>query len=241
MARASTYRLLVVVVAICAPVIGCGRKPEGAPKAEAPAKVAQTPKETRLNTIELTEEAEKRLGLQTAPVVERAFSRQRSYAGEVTLPASALLTISAPVSGTLKISKGQDLPQVGSPVRKGDTLFTLVPHVLTQGETVSLYVAQLQLKKTQVDAESQVSQAKVQLEAARIEFERNHRLVSQGANPKKDEDDAQAKLELAQKVYDASLDLKKLVDGMKLDKSDGLIKPLPMPSPRDGLLRATFA
>jgi multidrug efflux pump subunit AcrA (membrane-fusion protein) len=221
---------------------GCGRKPAGAAKPEAPAKVANPPKETKLNTIELTEEAEKRLGLQTAKVEERAFVRQRPYAGEVTLPASALLMVSAPVGGTLKVTKGQeDIPQVGSTVRQGQVLFTLVPHVLTQAETSSLAVAQLTLKTAQVNAHSQVLQAKVQLEAAQVVFDRFHKLVSEAAEAKDKEEDAKAKLDLAQSAYDAALDLKKLVDGMKLEKSEGMIKPLAIPSPRQGILRATFA
>jgi RND family efflux transporter MFP subunit len=231
--------ILLLATSILA--VGCGRKPQGASKPEAPAKVANPPKETQLNTIELTQDAEKKLGLQTAAVEERAFARQRPYAGEVTLPGSALLTVSAPVSGTLKAEKGQDLPQVGAAVRRGQVLFTLVPHALTQADMASLALAQLQLKKAQIDAMTQVDQALVQLKNAKIDFDRFHQLVSQGANPKKDEDDARAKLDVAEKAHEAAVDLKKMFDSLKLDKADGLVKPLPIPSPRQGLLRTTFA
>src|SRR5690348_486392 len=114
---------------------GCGRQAHGPAKPTPPAKVAHAVKETELNTVVLTPEAEKRLGLKvaTTEVEDGQVRRLRSYGGEVTLPASAVVTVSAPVTGTLRAPKEDKgaLPHVGSPVKAQEPMFTLVPHVLT--------------------------------------------------------------------------------------------------------------
>src|SRR5262249_8139507 len=76
---------------------GCGRQGEAAGKRGPPAKVAHPVKEGDLNTVVLTPEAEKRLGVETAPAEQRSVRRMQSYGGEITLPTNALLTVSAPV------------------------------------------------------------------------------------------------------------------------------------------------
>src|SRR5207248_3180994 len=135
-----------------------------------PAKVAQAVKETELNTVVLTPEAEKRLRLKiaTAEVEDGAVRRLRFYGGEVTLPASALLTVSAPVTGILRAPKDEKLPHVGSAVKQGDAMFTLVPHVLTQAEQVTLAQAKLQLAKAKIDADGWVKVPVYVGEAAEI-------------------------------------------------------------------------
>jgi RND family efflux transporter MFP subunit len=203
--------------------------------------VARPVKEAELNTVVLTELAEKRLGVKTAKAEERPLRRQQSYGGEVTLPASALLTVSAPVSGTLQIPKGQALPPVGARVTSGQAMFTLIPHVLTQAERVSLAQVKLQLAQAKIDADGQVNQAQVQVEAAKVEFKRAEKLYQGSAGIKKDVDDALARLQLAQKGLDAALLRKNLVDHMEVDTEAVAVKPLVIPAPRKGIVRATFA
>lgn len=222
-------------------ISGCSRQAAGSPKPTPPATVAHPIKENELNTVVLTSEAESRLGLSTAEVERRSVPRFRSYGGEVVLPASALLTVSAPVNGTLQIVKGQELPQVGTSVREGQPMFALVPHVLTQSERVSLGQARLQLAQLQIDAERDVKQAQVQVDAAQINYDRADQLVRSQAGTKKDRDDADAMLQTAKKSIEAALLRKKLVDSVELDTEAGALKALIIPAPRKGIVRATYA
>jgi len=64
-----------------------------------PAKTTHTITETSLNTIELTEDAVRRLGIETQAVVERSLPRFRTYGAEIVLPAGASVMVSAPVAG----------------------------------------------------------------------------------------------------------------------------------------------
>jgi RND family efflux transporter MFP subunit len=220
---------------------GCGHGGDKPAKPAAPAKVAQPVKETQLNTVVLTPEAEQRLGVQTAEVQRRPLRRLQSYAGEISLPTNAVLTVSAPVSGTLQMPNGHTLPAVGARVQKGQPMFGLVPHVLTQAEKVSLAQAQLQLGTLKIEADGKVKQAQVQVDAAKTEFDRTKRLYEGSAGTRKEFDDAVAKLQLAQKGLDAALLSKSLVDGMHLDTEAVSVKPLVIPAPRKGIVRATFA
>ena len=96
--------LLILAPAVCA---GCNKTAAAPAKPPAPAHTSQTVKETDLNTIELTPEAEERLGIETAAVERRAIRRRRIYGGEVVLPTGASITVSAPTGGTLQpVSEG---------------------------------------------------------------------------------------------------------------------------------------
>lgn len=152
-----------------------------------------------------------------------------------------MLAVSAPVSGTLHVPKGHTLPAVGSRVQKGQAMFSLVPHALTQAEKVSMTQAKLQLAQNKVQAEGQVKQAEVQVTAAKIAFERAERLYKSSSGTKKELDDAIAALQLAQKGLEAAQLTKNLVDNMHIDIEDGSVKPVVIPAPRKGIVRATFA
>jgi RND family efflux transporter MFP subunit len=222
---------------------GCTRDAGKPAKPAPPAKVAHAVKETELNTVVLTEEAEKRLRLKvaTAQVQDGAVRRVRFYGGEVTLPASALLTVSAPVTGTLRAPKKEELPHVGSVVKQGETMFTLVPHALTQAEQINLEQVKVQLATMKIDAEGQVKQAHVQVDAAKVAFNRAERLYRESAGTKKELDDAEAALLLAQKGLDAALLKKSTVDNIQIDTDKGSVKPLVLAAPRPGIVRATYA
>ena len=236
------YLLGVAVLLASVPLAGCNRQPNKPAKPAPPAKVAHPVKETELNTVVLTKEAEARLRLKvaTAEVQDGAVRRLRFYGGEITLPASALLTVSAPVTGTLRVTKGQKLPHVGSSVKEGEPMFTLVPHALTQAEHVSMAQMKLQLARAKNDADGQVKQAQVQVDAAKKAFKRAVELLQGSSGTKKELDDAEAQLLLAQKALDAAQSNKGLVDTMQLDTDKASVKPLVIPAPGKGIVRATY-
>ena len=60
-------------------VSGCQKADAVPPKPEAPSKVTNSVKEDKLTTLELTEAAEKRLGIETARIEMKTLPRRRTY------------------------------------------------------------------------------------------------------------------------------------------------------------------
>ena len=94
---------------------------------EKPAKTSHPVAEALLNTIELTADAVRRLGLEIATVEERKMVRTRPYGAEIALPTGATVVVSAPLAGTLKAVDAQGQFQVGQRVNEGRPLLNLLP------------------------------------------------------------------------------------------------------------------
>lgn len=234
---------LLVLVGIAA---GCDHNSAGSTtKAPAPANVPNPPKEDQLNTFELTESAEKRLGIETTPLEKRSMNRMRMYGGEITLPTGASLTVTAPLAGFLHSPKEGGIPRMGERVRKGQPIYELVPRlegksILSPSEKLSLLQTRLTLEQARTDAEGQVQQTKVQVEAAKIALERAERLLREQAGTARAVDEAQAALNLAEKQYAAADARKTLVDAIEIDE-EGMLNPLVIEAPRDGIIRMEHA
>jgi cobalt-zinc-cadmium efflux system membrane fusion protein len=231
-------------------IAACGCQQKAAPPAKPPepAHVSQTVKETDLNTIELTPEAEDRLGIETAAVERRAIRRRRMYGGEVVLPTGASITVSAPASGTLEaVSEGSVLPEAGAHVSRSQPLFLLRPllsverDVLTPAERIAVAQARLQLSQAQVDADGQLEQAQTQVDAAQINLDRAERLFKEKAGTAAAVDAAKAQFELAQKAKAAAEQRTDLLEKIRLDTEAGEAVPIPIVSPRDGYVRLQHA
>ena len=173
------------------------------PKAAAPSTVAL---EDDLLTIKLSKEAERRLGIELAKVEKRPLELVRTYGGEVTLPTGASIIVSAPVGGTLQAPSAGGVPKVGALVHRGQPIFLLLPllsperGVLTPAERIRFAEARNAVAQSQIDAEGQVQQARVQTEAAKVALERAQRLLREQAGTVRVVDEAQAQLTLAEKV-----------------------------------------
>src|SRR6187399_3067825 len=111
--RTSPRDRLALLLAAAITAVGCGVGHSGAAKADAPAKVAKVAQEEQVNTIVLTAEAEKRLGITTSPVESKSIPRVRNYGGEIVLPPGASLVISAPVGGKVQAASSGNNPAVG--------------------------------------------------------------------------------------------------------------------------------
>src|SRR5262245_9833743 len=111
-----------------------------------PAKVAHPAKEADLATVTLTPEAEKRLGIEIATVEQRRLARTRLLGGEIILPARL----------------------DGSTNGSSQSVFSILPS-LTPAELV-------RLAQSQIEADGQVEQAKVQLDAAKTALARADQL-----------------------------------------------------------------
>ncbi len=74
---------------------------EGKPTAKAvpPAKVEMLPHESELASIQLTEDAENRLGIEVAKVSVETHRAPSNVGGEVMLPPGKVIQVTAPVGG----------------------------------------------------------------------------------------------------------------------------------------------
>ena len=139
-------------------------------KFPAPAKVANPTKESDLATLTLTPEAEKRLGIETAAVERRKLSRTRLLGGEIILPARQ--------NGA------------GTNASSGQSVFPILPS-LSPAELV-------RLAQSQIDADGQVEQAKVQLDATKVALARAEQLVRDKAGTARSVDDTRGQVALAE-------------------------------------------
>src|SRR5687768_1451608 len=114
--RHSVHLLLIVGMLLV--FSGCGGKPASK---SSPANVYAD--EKKLSTVELTPEAETRLGIKTVAVKLEAVRRQRLLGGEVVVPPGQAITVSAPTSGTLSIPSEGKPRHSGETVAQGDPIF----------------------------------------------------------------------------------------------------------------------
>jgi cobalt-zinc-cadmium efflux system membrane fusion protein len=227
---------------------GCQPAGTKVDKPPAPAKVTGTPKEDQLTTVELTEAAVKRLGIETAVVEVRNLAQGRTYGGEIMLPIGATVIVSAPVAGLLKSPADIMVLKAGSAVVARQVLLTLLPllsperAVLTPAERITLAVARNGVATQRVDAAGQVQQAQTQLDAARIALDRAERLSKDGAGSARTVDEAKAQQTLSQKALEAATSRKKIVDEIRLDdEQTGEQTPLLIEAPQTGIVRAMHA
>ena len=228
---------------------GCEQKAATPTKTVAtpPAKVGTVAFEEKLNTIVLTPEAVKRLGIETAAIELQEMRRIRAYGAELMLPGGALVIVSAPVTGTVKVPAGQQFPQTGLAVTKQQPLLELMPllsaerAVLTPAERIRFAEARNSVAQSRIDAEGQVEQARVQVDAAQIALARAEQLLKDKVGTARAVDDAKAQLHLSQKTLSAAEARKKLVDGIDLETAEtGSVKPLSIEAPLSGQVRTTL-
>jgi membrane fusion protein, heavy metal efflux system len=196
------------------------------------ATVAKVVKEDDLQTVVLTEEAEKRLGLKTASVQFKDLRRVRVYGGEVAIPPGRTILVSAPLSGTLKLASpaAKTGPIPGQNVKAGQPLFHLLPLLTPDGRAT--------LSASLTDAEGQVNNAKTQVDLAKIALDRAKRVLSEGAGSQRQVDEAQAAFDLATKTLEAVAARRAILAKVVGDVETGTAAPIPIDSPEDGLLRS---
>jgi RND family efflux transporter MFP subunit len=202
--------------------------PSSAPKATPPANVAKVVKEESLATVTLTQEAETRLGVKTAPVTRRELQRARFYGGEAMVPVGRLVIVSAPLGGVVK-APAEGLKQVGGAVKKGESLLLLSPLLTPE--------ARATLASSIVDAEGQENNAKAQVEAATIALERARNLLQKEAGSKRNVDEARATYDVAMKTSEAVSARRSVLAKVAGEMQNGMAAPLPIQSPGDGILR----
>ena len=198
------------------------------PAATPPAKVEKVVKEGELATVTLSEEAEKKLGLQLGAVTLKSARRVRVYGGDVTVPVGKTILASAPLSGTLRAPEG-GLPKVGAPVKKGQVVFQLLPLFSPEART--------QLATNLITAQEAVNAAQVQIDATQKPFERAKRLLKEGTGSQRQVEDAQAPFDAAQQALKSATNQKAALAKELGDAQNGTAAPIALEATEDGLLR----
>lgn len=203
-----------------------------ADKPAGPANVAKVVKEDDLNTVALSEDAEKRIGLTLAPVERKSVRRVRVYGGEVAVPAGRTILVAAPLGGVLKVPAGGEL-KAGQTVKAGSTVFQLTPLLTPDGRAT--------LSASLAEAEGQVNNARAQVELTRIALERARRVLREGAGSQRQVDEAQAAATVADRTLAATSARQAILKKVVGDADAGTAAPIPIDAPQDGILRVVSA
>lgn len=195
---------------------GCGSA--STPTAAPAASIA---KEGDLLRVQLTEAAERRLGITTAPIERRPLPRLRRLAGEVRIPPGRSVVLTAPLAGTLAGAP----PAIGTQVEREGPILELAP--LLSPEARANFAA------LQVDAEGALAAALVQRDAMEIAVDRAVRLLGDGAGSQRAVDEATAARDAARAVATATQARRDLLASAVA----GTLGPLPVTAPFRGLLR----
>lgn len=188
-------RMRIGVCCVLAALVACEQKP-AAPAAAKPATVTAPVKEAELTTIKLTPDAEKRLGITTVTVEKRPVARSRNLGGDIVAPSGTALAITAPTSGVLQAPNG--MPVAGAAVTKGQLLFRLVP--LPAAERESPVIAQ-----------QAIDTATARRDAAAKKAQRAAQLLTDGAGSRRQLEEAQAELAVADAELKGARDRRTLV------------------------------
>ncbi|MFO0807597.1 MAG: efflux RND transporter periplasmic adaptor subunit [Gemmataceae bacterium] len=197
-----------------------------------PASVAKPVKEEDLDTVTLTEEAVKRVGLTVAPVAKKAVRRARVYGGEVTIPAGRSIVVAAPLGGTLKAPASGEVT-AGQSVKAGKTVFLLAPLLTPDGRaTMSASLA---------EAEGLVNNAKTQAALTKVALDRAKRVLKEGAGSQRQVDEAEAAYNVATKTLDAADARHAILKRVVGDTESGTVTPISIEAPEDGIVRTISA
>lgn len=156
--------------------MGCGKKKVA--KKTAPATMSNPGKESDLNTITLTDQAVQRLGIKTEKIGGDTISNLRMFSGEIIPVSGEMVTLTAPVAGTLLSGSGTKLA-VGQQVQKGQALYRLVI---------------LPTEKDLLSAQEDVTQKQVQFDVATEKVNRTSRMYEEKSGSLRAKQEAEAEL-----------------------------------------------
>jgi RND family efflux transporter MFP subunit len=141
-----------------------------------------------LTTVKLSAEAVKRLGIETVVARTDSTAATRSLGGEVTVPAGRLVTVTAPVAGTIAEATGL---QPGTRVSRGARLMTLSPLASSD-------------RDQSIEARRAVDAAQADAEVVRLRLQRLEQLLKDGAASRRSVEEARGQLQVAESALNAA-------------------------------------
>ncbi len=198
------------------------------PKTEAT--VPKPAKEDQFNTVILSADAEKKLGLSRGTAKREKMGRNRFYGGDVMIPPGQTIIVSAPVSGLIKEpSTEKAIPKAGQTVESGQPVLQLLPLLTPEGRAT--------LAQNSVDAEGVEEKAKIDLDGAKLTLDRlSMQLVDKIASQRM-VDDARVIYDGLMKTHDAAVKRVSLLKRVIGESDSGTTTPILLTSPEKGFLR----
>jgi len=193
----------------------------------------KTVNEAELDGVVLSEDAERKLGIETEKVMRSRFNRTRVYPGEALVPPGRSAVVTSPLPGTIA-SPGEGAPvPPGAHLKRGQAICRLVP-LWSPPERVALARADADLAAQRLAADSAVRTSTVEAEAARIALERAEKLLGDKAGSARAVDEAKARLRLAEASLGAAETQRSLLAKVSLDP--GSPEGFEIVAPLDGIL-----
>ncbi|MDG1096095.1 MAG: efflux RND transporter periplasmic adaptor subunit [Methylophilaceae bacterium] len=185
--------------------------------------------EEDLNTVSLSDDSVKKLGIQIAPVQMETIDESKTYGGETVVPTGGKVSITAPVSGKLiALDKNKLVPGVGI---KTDQLLYRIQPIITAD-------ARANMIGSLADADSLVNTSKSQVEATNIALARAKKLLQDLVGSQRNVDEASAANEIALRNLEAAKAKKKAINAVA---NVGAIQSIDIKSPQAGILSNIFA
>lgn len=210
-------------VLFCALLLwGCGSESEDEPP---PAQIDNPTTEADLTTIRLTEQAERRIGIEVGRVETRALGQRRVLGGELIAPPGAVVTVTAPRAATVLAPESGRLPTAGSWVTQGQALVRLV--ILPGGGELAR-------------AQEEVTVAEARVDNARAKARRAEQLLRDGVGTEAELEDAQAELASAEAVLRAARARLDLLQTGRADLDVGDLSPITLQAPESGVVNSVY-
>ena len=211
---------------------GCSRHADPARPIAPPASLKAV-NEAELDGVMLSEEAERRLGIEIAKAARGRFERARLYPGEARVPSGRSVVVMSPLSGTIASPGEGDPAPAGAHMKRGQAVFKLMP-LWSPPERAALARAMADLSAQRIAADSAVRTSTVEIEAARIALERAEKLLGDNAGSARAVDETKARLRLAEASLAAAETQRSFLSKVSLDP--GSPEGFEIVSPLDGIL-----
>lgn len=167
---------------------GCSSGETSPADAEAPAHVEAPRPEAELTTVKLSADAVERLGIETAVVKTDTAATTRTLGGELMVPEGRLVTVTAPLAGTLSAVSAL---RPGTQVTRGTRLVTLTPLAAVDREQA-------------IEARRAFEAAQADAEAARLRLQRLEQLLKDGAASVRSVEEARAQRQVTSAAVEAA-------------------------------------
>jgi len=204
----------------------CGGDAAKDAKPAPPAKVQNAPQETQLATITLSEQAEKRLGIELVAVERKTVQRTREFGGEVVVPPGRQIVVAAPVAGRLAAASSAGLPAAGAILQRGQAVFKLYA---------------LPPERDLIRTREEVTQAEIRYETAKQRAKRAEQLLKDKAGSVRANEEAQAERASAAEALKAVRGRLALLEKESGDVEPEGVTALIVAAPQPGVLSELHA
>ncbi|MFC1790965.1 efflux RND transporter periplasmic adaptor subunit [Gemmatimonadota bacterium] len=197
---------------------GCTPEPSSS---EAPAHVENPVQEADLTTIQLTEAAERRIGIEVGAVESRSLQRRRSLGGELMAPPGSAVSVTAPRAGMIVAPQDGTIPRAGASVARGRALLRLV--AFPAGDEI-------------LGGAGSLATVEARLENARAKARRAGELLAAGVGSQAEVEDARAELQGAQSAVDAVRARVELQETGRTSVDLSALSPMVLSAPAAGVV-----